>query len=140
MLFPDQATAFRAIGMVGTGVVAAGPAEAGGASPDGATIMDSDDRRAAPGLHIDALREQVSWNGTPVPLTRLERGVLRCLATEPAQVWPYRQLYQAVWEKSWLGDSSTVHAVVKRLRRKLRAAGAATTIESVRGIGFRLAW
>jgi two-component system, OmpR family, response regulator MtrA len=143
MLFPDQATAVRAIGVVGAGMAGRDEADA---APSGVsanvreavTIVDVGDHRGDPGLHIDTLRDQVSWNGAPLPLTRLERGVLGRLAARPVQVWPYERLHQAVWGTAWLGDSSTLHAVVKRLRRKLRDADVTTAIESVRGVGFRL--
>ena len=136
LLFPDQAAADRAIGL-GAEVIGADPVVASDTKL-AVTVVDVEDQRGQPGLRIDVLRDQVSWDGTPLPLTRLERGMLRCLATLPAQVWPYGQLYLAVWGMAWLGDTSTLHAVVKRLRRKLREAGATTTIESVRGVGFRL--
>lgn len=90
------------------------------------------------GLVIDQLRQDVTWNGVPLQLTRLERGVLGCLAEPPMRVWPHERLYRTVWHDAWLGDPSTLHATAKRLRRKLRDAGATVHLESVRGVGFRL--
>jgi two-component system, OmpR family, response regulator MtrA len=90
------------------------------------------------GLVIDQLRQYVTWNGAPLGLTRLERGVLGCLAEPPMRVWPHDRLYRAVWRDAWLGDASTLHATAKRLRRKLREAGVTVCLESVRGVGFRL--
>lgn len=89
-------------------------------------------------LVIDQLRLHVTWNGVPLRLTRLERGVLSCLAEPPARVWSYERLYRAVWRAAWLGDTATLHATAKRLRRKLRDAGVTVYLESVRGVGFRL--
>ena len=43
-----------------------------------------------------------------------------------------------MWRAAWLGDTSILHASVKRLRRKLRDAGVTVVLESVRGVGFRL--
>jgi DNA-binding response OmpR family regulator len=90
------------------------------------------------GLEIDRLRQRVAWNGNVLPLTRLERGVIGCLAEPPAQVWAHERLYRAVWQEAWLGDATALHTTVKRLRRKLREAGAPALIDSVRGVGFRL--
>jgi two-component system, OmpR family, response regulator MtrA len=90
------------------------------------------------GLEIDTLRQRVAWNGNLLPLTRLERGIVSCLAEPPAQVWAHERLYRAVWGEAWLGDTAAVHTTVKRLRRKLREAGAPALIDSVRGVGFRL--
>jgi DNA-binding response OmpR family regulator len=134
LLFPDHATAARAVG-ANANRAAPGAADAPGIGRLLPQPADGEDR----GLRIDELRAQVTWNGRPLPLTRLERQVLGCLAEPPERVWPYGSLYQAAWGESWLGDSSTLHAVVKRLRRKLRVAGVTATVESVRGVGFRLA-
>jgi DNA-binding response OmpR family regulator len=60
------------------------------------------------------------------------------LAEPPVRVWSYERLYQAVWGGVWLGDTSALHATVKRLRRKLRSAGVTVFLESMRGVGFRL--
>jgi DNA-binding response OmpR family regulator len=90
------------------------------------------------GLIIDQLRQDVTWNGAPLELTRLERGVLSCLAEPPIRVWPHERLYRTVWRDTWLGDASTLHATAKRLRRKFRDAGVTVGLESVRGVGFRL--
>jgi DNA-binding response OmpR family regulator len=134
LLFPDHATAARA---VGADAHRAGPAAARGIGRLRllAPPADTEDH----GLCFDELRALVTWNGRPLPLTRLERQVLGCLGEPPERVWPYGSLYQAAWGEPWLGDSSTLHAVVKRLRRKLSAAGVTATVESVRGVGFQLA-
>lgn len=131
LLFPDHATAARALGEgePGTGFPwAAG--HPGDDSPDGATV-DA-------GLLIDPLRLDVTWNGIPLPLTRLERAVLAHLAEAPLRAWSHEHLYRAAWGDTWLGDASAVHATVKRLRRKLRSAGVTIFLESIRGVGFRL--
>lgn len=90
------------------------------------------------GLVIDQLRQQVNWNGAPLPLSRLERGILNQLARPPIRAWSYDGLYEAVWHDTWLGDASALHATVKRLRRKMRDAGVTVYLESVHGVGFRL--
>jgi len=90
------------------------------------------------GLLIDPLRQDVTWNGLPLRLTKLERAVLARLAEPPLQAWSYERLYRAAWGSTWLGDTSALHATIKRLRRKLRAAGVTVFLESVRGVGFRL--
>lgn len=125
LLVPDYPTA---LDMLGTGALSSGPGRPGRAV---AVTMVG-------GLEVDRLRQQVSWNGNPLPLTRLERGIIGCLAEAPARVWPHESLYQAVWREAWLGDSAVLHSTVKRLRRKLREAGVPAFLDSVRGVGFRL--
>jgi two-component system, OmpR family, response regulator MtrA len=123
LLFPDHATAARTLGEGEPSPARAGP---------------EDPAIACGGLLIDPLRQAVTWNGIPLPLTKLERAVLASLAEPPLQAWSYERLYQAAWGGNWLGDTSALHATIKRLRRKLRAAGVTLFLESVRGVGFRL--
>jgi len=47
-------------------------------------------------------------------------------------------LFAAVWGAAYLGDNSILHSAVKRLRRKLRDVGNDLSIDTVRGIGYRL--
>lgn len=89
-------------------------------------------------LEVDPVRCRARWRDTPLPLTQRERALLACLAAEPARVWTHRQLHAVAWSGGYL-DPGPVHAAVKRLRRKLQAAGAAVRIEAVRGVGYRLA-
>jgi two-component system, OmpR family, response regulator MtrA len=125
LLFPDHATAARALG---EGEPSSGP-DPGDHS--GETIMYG-------GLLIDPLRLDVTWNGIPLRLTRLERAVLARLAEPPVRAWSHEGLYRAAWGDAWLGDTSALHATVKRLRRKLRDAEVTIFLESIRGVGFRL--
>ncbi|MDG9676516.1 winged helix-turn-helix domain-containing protein [Micromonospora sp. DH14] len=89
-------------------------------------------------LTIDPLEHRVTWRGEPLALTRLERNLLTQLATAPVGVWTYERLFESVWGCAFLGDTSTLHSAVKRLRRKLRAADDTLRVHTVRGIGYRL--
>lgn len=89
-------------------------------------------------LTMDRRAAQVTWRGSPVELTRLERELLDSLATPVGRVWSYERLYRRVWRSAYLGDASVLHSAIKRLRRKLREAGVAVGVETVRGVGYRL--
>jgi DNA-binding winged helix-turn-helix (wHTH) protein len=143
LLFPDHATAARALGDE-TAARALGEVMAARALGEDEPIAgpDEDDHSGdmivCGGLLIDPLRLDVTWNGTPLRLTRLERAVLASLAQPPVRAWSYEYLHHAAWGDAWLGDTSALHATVKRLRRKLRDAGVTIVLESIRGVGFRL--
>ncbi|MFE9657412.1 winged helix-turn-helix domain-containing protein [Micromonospora sp. NPDC006431] len=89
-------------------------------------------------LVVDQQRQQVSWAGQVLPLTRLERDVLAALASPPLRVWTYQQLYERVWGADYLEDAAAVRSTVKRLRAKLRDANATVAVESARGVGYSL--
>jgi DNA-binding response OmpR family regulator len=100
--------------------------------PEGAVVRFGD-------LSIDEAQCQVRWRGTGVELTKRDRDLLACLAGEAGRVWTYARLHAAAWDDRYIGDPAAVHAAIKRLRRKLREAGVGVVIESVRGVGYRLA-
>jgi DNA-binding response OmpR family regulator len=89
-------------------------------------------------LVIDAASYRVTWRGLPLPLTRLERRLLGCLAGPPMDVWTYQRLFHSVWGAAYLGDTSILHSAVKRLRSKLRATGDQLSVETIRGVGYQL--
>jgi Response regulators consisting of a CheY-like receiver domain and a winged-helix DNA-binding domain len=103
------------------------------AIPRGLTVM------ARGRLVIDLDRQRVTWAGRTLPLTRTERELVATLARPPLRVWTYRELYECVWGSTYLDDLSAIRSTVKRLRAKLRAAGAGITLQSSRGVGFYLA-
>jgi DNA-binding response OmpR family regulator len=90
------------------------------------------------GLSLDSERGVLRWMDRELPLTRLEHDFLRCLVSEPGQVWTHQRLHLAVWGNDHLGRGSDIHSVVKRLRRKLARLEATVGIHAVRGVGFRL--
>ncbi|WP_345541102.1 winged helix-turn-helix domain-containing protein [Phytohabitans rumicis] len=90
-------------------------------------------------LVVDTAGHLVTWRDQPLALTRLERELLARLASAPVGVWTYERLFDTVWGGAYLGDTSILHSAVKRLRRKLRAADGGPAVETVRGVGYRLA-
>lgn len=89
-------------------------------------------------LVVDPVRYRVTWLGEPLPLTRLERRLLGCLAVPPLEVWTYQRLFSEVWGGAYLGDTSILHSAVKRLRGKLRVVTKELEVETVRAVGYRL--
>ncbi|MFI6241171.1 winged helix-turn-helix domain-containing protein [Micromonospora sp. NPDC050795] len=89
-------------------------------------------------LEIYPLDHLVTWRGERLSLTRLERNLLTQLATAPVGVWTYQRLFESVWGCAFLGDTSSLHSAVKRLRRKLHAVDDALRVHTVRGVGYRL--
>ncbi|RKN21251.1 winged helix family transcriptional regulator [Micromonospora musae] len=94
---------------------------------------------ATPALVIDSDRRVARWLDREIELTRLEHDLLLCLMGAPGRVWTYERLHLKVWGNKHLGRGSDMHSVVRRIRRKLATLDASATIDSVRGVGFRLA-
>ncbi|MER5867315.1 response regulator transcription factor [Kitasatospora sp. NPDC002040] len=90
-------------------------------------------------LRIDPAARRCTVGGVELVLTAKEFGVLQCLARRPGQAVPKTDILDAVWDSAFRGDVNIVEVYVAALRRKLAAAGAHCSIETLRGIGYRLA-
>ena len=65
--------------------------------------------------------------------------LLHFLMTHPERVHSRAQLLDRVWGDHVFIEERTVDVHIKRLREALAPAGAAALIETVRGVGYRLA-
>jgi DNA-binding response OmpR family regulator len=90
-------------------------------------------------LAIDPLAREVSRDGRPIALTRLEFDLLDALSERPNVAFSRRQLLERVWGPSWFGDEHVVDVHVANLRRKLGDDPSAPRyVLTLRGVGYRL--
>ncbi len=89
-------------------------------------------------LSIDVGARRVRVGAQELALTRKEFDLLARLAEEPGLVVTREQLINDVWDENWFGSTKTLDVHIASLRRKL-GDGAGASIETVRGVGFRLA-
>jgi DNA-binding response OmpR family regulator len=90
-------------------------------------------------LSIDVAGREVHLDGEVVALTRTEFDVLQALSARPALAFTRRQLIDAVWDQTWVGDEHLVDVHVAHLRRKLSDdPGSPLYVRTVRGIGYRM--
>lgn len=90
-------------------------------------------------LTIDPEGRDVWLDGETVALTRTEFDLLAALAQRPRMAFSRRQLIDAVWGPSWVGDEHLVDVHVGHLRRKLGdGATEGRYIRTVRGVGYRM--
>lgn len=74
-----------------------------------------------------------------VPLTATEFALLAAMLRAPGRVFTREHLLEAVWGRDYFGDLRTVDVHIKHVREKLQEAGAPGMIETVRGVGYRIA-
>jgi len=91
------------------------------------------------GLTLDAGTRAVEVDGVPVHLTPTEFAILRLLMQDPRRVIPKSRLLDRLSLETPDCVESSLKVHISNLRRKLREAGAGECIESVWGIGFKLA-
>lgn len=148
--FCDPAVWFPIVENLGFGALETATAEVGGRTQHSAMVdmgpasvdgwlsaiaarelgVDETDR-------LDASARAVRVDGRPVPLTRLEFALLQFLRERPGEAVPRDVLRREVWGHRGSESSNVVDVVVRSLRRKLGARS--STIESVRGVGYRYA-
>jgi DNA-binding response OmpR family regulator len=91
------------------------------------------------GLRLDVESRTAVAGATTLDLTRLEFDLLHYLLVNTGRVLTRERLLEETWGYDFTGDTRAVDSAVKRLRSKLRAASAeADSIETVRGVGYRL--
>ena len=85
-------------------------------------------------LVLDPRTSSVTLDGQPVKLTSHELRVLSYLMHHRGRVVSQAELTEHIYAQSFDRDSNTVEVFIARLRRKLGAA----TIETMRGLGYRI--
>ncbi len=89
-------------------------------------------------LEIDRDRRAAAWKAGSLELTDQEFDLVLALAEAPGRTLAFRELDRRVWGDRHRSDTQRIRSAVKRLRRKLAAAGARCTVQAVRGFGLRL--
>lgn len=88
-------------------------------------------------LAVDVKRRTVTVDGEPVILTYKEFELLCYLLENRGVVLSRDQILTKIWDYNYSGETRTVDVHIRTLRQKLGDAGA--LIETVRGVGYRLA-
>jgi len=98
-----------------------------------------EDTVAAGNAVLDVGRHQLILDGVRQDLPRKEFAVLQLLMEASGKVVTRERLFDEVWGFAWDGDSKTIDQHIRRLRRRLEQVDGAPRIETVRGVGYRLA-
>ncbi len=77
--------------------------------------------------------------GLPVNLTAHEFRIVELLAGCPKRVFTKQQIYEAVWQEAYAVEDKTITVHISNIRAKLRPSGTDSYIQTVWGIGFKLA-
>ena len=78
-------------------------------------------------------------NDVPVELTKHEFRILELLVKNPTRAFTKQNIYEFVWDDSYLGEDKTINVHISNIRKKLKAVTSVDYIETVWGIGFKLA-
>ena len=93
---------------------------------------------SAAGLRLDPAGRRV-WRGTDeIRLTAREFAVLEYLVRRADEVVTKTEILGAVWDFEFEGDLNNVEVYVRRIRRKVDDPFGTSSIETIRGAGYRL--
>ncbi|MGY4103878.1 response regulator transcription factor [Nocardia sp. R16R-3T] len=89
-------------------------------------------------LALDPARRSVSRAGRELSLTPREFGVLEYLLRHKGDVVTKFDILRSVWDANYDGSDNVVEVYIGYLRRKIDSPFGLASIETVRGVGYRL--
>jgi two-component system, OmpR family, response regulator len=89
-------------------------------------------------LSLDPARHTVQRGSTPITLTPREYGLLEFLMRNKDMVVTKAEILRNVWDEHYQGPDNVVEVYVGYLRRKVDVPFGTDTIETIRGVGYRL--
>ncbi len=90
-------------------------------------------------LQLDPARRSVRRGITPISLTPREFGLLEHLMQHRGDVVSKTEILESVWDPYYEGDPNVVEVYIGYLRRKIDLPFERQAIETIRGMGYRLA-
>jgi two-component system OmpR family response regulator len=88
---------------------------------------------------MDLLKRQLFRDGAPILLQPREFRILEELMREEGKVVTRTMLLERVWNYHFDPQTNIVETHISRLRSKLNEGGKHDLIETVRGVGYRIA-
>lgn len=89
-------------------------------------------------LSFDPEAMEVVHGGKPLKLTAKELAVLELLLSTPGKIFSRERILSNVWDLSEDPLTNIIDVYIGRLRKHLRSTGGSVSIETIRGIGYRL--
>jgi two-component system OmpR family response regulator len=89
-------------------------------------------------LRLDPATRRAWRGGTEVPLSPKEFALLETFMRRPGQVLTRLQLLEHAWDFAYENRSNVVDVYVRYLREKIDRPFGVSTLETVRGVGYRL--
>ena len=91
------------------------------------------------GLVLNKEMNSVIFEDSPVKLTAKEMLLLELFLQNPQKTFTKANLYETVWEDTYYYEDNTINVHMSNLRSKLKKATGQEFIETVWGIGYKLA-
>ncbi len=89
-------------------------------------------------LHLDPATREVRRGQTPIGLSAKEFALLETFMRRPGEVLTRLHLLEHAWDFAYENRSNVIDVYVRRLRRKIDQPFGCESLETVRGVGYRL--
>ena len=90
-------------------------------------------------LELDKDAARVFVKGQEITLTSKEYAILELLLDNPDKMFSKSNIYESVWEDTYIYDDNTLMVHISNLRNKLKDVDDEEYIETIWGMGYRLA-
>ena len=90
-------------------------------------------------LTLDTESKTLIINDSELELTAKEYGIMELLLQSPNKVFSKAYLYETIWGYEYLGDENVIKTHISNLRTKMKNHSETEYIETVWGLGYRLA-
>ncbi len=91
-------------------------------------------------LTLDPASYAVSWDGTPISLTKKEFDLLKYLMERKGQAVTRDALLSDVWGYDYVGDTNVVDVYIRYLRHKIDEPFGVKTIHTIRAVGYMFSY
>ena len=88
---------------------------------------------------LNITEQSISVLRHPISFTRQEFKILELLITNPKRVFSKKEIYDYAWDDLYIGEDRTINVHVSNIRQKIKAFSDKEYIETVWGVGFKLA-
>ncbi len=100
---------------------------------------DKDEILTHKGLKLNKTTYDVSIDGNEISLTRQEFKILELFLLYPTKVFSKQDIFEYAWDEYYIGEDKTINVHISNIRTKLKKYSEEEYIDTVWGIGFRLA-
>jgi len=90
-------------------------------------------------LRVDVEQHTASWSGRLINLTATEFAMLHLLIRQPSRVFSRDAIMHSAYANHVYVSDRTIDSHIRHIRRKLNEAGCEAAIETVHGVGYKLA-
>lgn len=91
-------------------------------------------------LMLDKVHFMITIEGKELPrITKQEFAILELLLKHPRQVFSKEDIFAYAWEEAYMGETKTLDVHISNIRKKIKEITQEEYIETIWGIGYRLA-